>query len=90
MKALLASILMFASPMAFAALDISIGGLVEAVVWLIIVGLIVGLLLWAVAKAPWIPEPWKTGITYFIYFVCVLIALNFLLGLVGTPIFRLR
>lgn len=90
MKTIAAFSLMLFSPLALAAIGISIQGLVELVVWLIVVGLIVGLLLFLVAKAPFIPPEWKTWINYVIYFVCVLILINFLLGFAGYPLFTLR
>jgi hypothetical protein len=90
MKLLLPLLLAFVSPLAFAAVGISIEGLVELVVWLIVVGLIVGLLLYLVAHAPFIPEDWKTWIKYVIYFVCILLIINFLLGFIGHPLFTLK
>ena len=89
MKALFAILLAVSSPLAFAA-TISMGGLVETVVFLIIIGFVLGLLIFLVRKAPFIPPEWKSGIEYFIYFIVILLVINLLLGLVGTPIFNLR
>ena len=78
------------SPLVFAAVDVSVGGLVELVIYLIVVGLIVGLLIYLVNKAPFIPGEWKQWILYVIYFIVVLIIINFLLGFTGHPIFNIR
>lgn len=84
------SLLALASAPALAAIGVSIQGLVELVIYLIVLGLIVGLLLFLVAKAPFIPAEWKTWINYVIYFVCVLLLINFLLSFVGYPLFTLK
>ena len=90
MKTLFAVSLMLFSPLALAAATVSIQGLVELVILLIVLGLIVGLLLFLVAKAPFIPPEWRQWINYVIYFVCVLILINFLLGFAGYPLFQFR
>jgi len=90
MRTVLFSALLLSAVPAFAAVNISVAGLVELVIWLIVLGLIVGLLLFLVAKAPFIPAEWKQWINYVIYFVCVLILINFLLTMAGAPIFTLR
>lgn len=88
LKILLFSILALAAGPALAA--VSIQALVEVVVWLIVVGMVFGLLYYLVDHAPFIMEPWRSGIKYLILFVAVIMAINFLLGLVGHPIFSLR
>jgi hypothetical protein len=63
--------------------------LVNAVIWLTIVGLVFWLLWWLVGYInP--PEPFNKVIRVIIAVVGVLILLNFLLGLTGSPIVRLR
>jgi len=89
MKYALALILAIASPLAFAAIDIGVSGLVNFVIYLLIVGIIFGVLLFIVGKAPFIPEPWKQVITWIIYLVGALMVINLLLGLVGAPLFRI-
>ncbi len=89
MKALTALCLALASPLAFAA-TISMDGLVEVVVWLIVIGLVLGLLLLLVRKAPFIPPEWKTGIEYVIYFIVILFVINLLLGLIGHQFISIR
>jgi hypothetical protein len=80
---------MFASPLAFAAINLSLQGLVELVLYLLIVGGIVWLLLFIVGKVgP--PEPFAKIITIIIYVVAALLLINLLLGFLGTPIFTLR
>lgn len=90
MKYALAIILSLVSLPAFAAVNMSISGLVEFVVYLLIVGIIFGGLLWLVGKAPFIPDAGKQVITWIIYLVGALMIINLLLGLIGQPMFTLR
>lgn len=90
MKLLVGLALLLSAGPAMAAIAISLSGLVELVIWMIVLGLIVGLLLFLVAKAPFIPAEWKQWINYVIYFVCVLILINFLLSFAGMPLFSVR
>lgn len=78
------------SPLAMAAASVSMQALVDLVVALIVIGLILGILLFLVNRAPFIPPEWKTGIVYVIYFVAAIIIINFLLGLAGYPLITLR
>lgn len=67
-----------------------IGTLVNLVVYLIVVGCILGLLLYLVAISP-IPEPWKGWLHWLIIVCAVLIIIYFLLGLIsggGVPKLR--
>lgn len=85
MKALLSSTLLFLSPLAMAATargDAS--GLVNAVIYLIILGIIVGILLFLVNRAPFIPPEAKQIIVYVIYFVCAIFIINWLLGFTSS------
>ena len=90
MKYLLGLFTALASPLAFAAINMSVQGLVEFVIYLLIIGLIFGILLFIVGRAPFIPEPWKQVITWIIYVVGALMVINILLGLAGHPLFTLR
>ena len=58
--------------------------LVSGLIYLLIMGIICGLLLWLVGKAH-IPEPFKAVITWIIYAVAVLFLINWLLGFTGHP-----
>jgi len=59
-----------------------IGQLVQLVVYLLVVGAIVGLLLWLVDYIP-VPEPFNKWIKVVIIVVSVLIIIFVLLGLIG-------
>jgi drug/metabolite transporter (DMT)-like permease len=72
------------------AATVSANTLVGWVVSLIVLGIICGLLIFLVRKAPFIPPEWKTGIEYLIYLVVVLIVIGWLLGFVGQPSFNIR
>ena len=58
--------------------------LIHAVLVLLIVGMIAGLLYWLVQKAPFIADPIKPMILWFILAVCVIIVIyTLLLPLIG-------
>jgi hypothetical protein len=61
---------------------ISGDGLIRAVIVLLIVGVILGLVVWLVGKSP-LPEPFKSVLTWIVYAAGVLILINFLLSLIG-------
>lgn len=66
---------------------ISTDGLVNALVWLVVTGIIVWLLYWALQKiSP--PEPFMKVGTVIIVLVTVVVLINILLTLVGKPLFR--
>ncbi len=68
----------------FLTIAVSGSGLIQAIVYLLIAGLILGLLLWLVRKSP-VPEPFRSVITWVIYLVAVLYLINWLLTLIGRP-----
>lgn len=59
-----------------------IGTLVNLVVYLIVVGCILGLLLYLVNIAP-VPEPWKGWLHFLVIGATILIIIFILLGLIG-------
>ena len=61
------------------------GGFIHAILFLIIAGIILGILLWLVSIIPLIPAIFKQVITWIIYLVAALILINFLLSLIGHP-----
>lgn len=66
---------------------ISTDSLIHSLIWLVVVGLIVWLLYWALNTInP--PEPFKKVGTVIIVLVTVIVLINILLGLVGRPLFR--
>lgn len=75
---------------AFAAIGVSVEGLVEFVVYLLVIGLIFGILLFIVARAPFIPPEWKNIINWIIYLIGALMVINILLSFAGHPIFNIR
>ena len=89
MKYALGFILALASPMAFAAINLSLAGLVELIIYLCIVGGVVWLLLWLIGYLA-VPEPFSKVAKIIIMVFCVLLLINLLLGFLGTPIFTLR
>jgi hypothetical protein len=72
------------------AATVTAGTLVGWVVSLIILGIVCGLLIFLVRRAPFIPHEWKTGIEYLIYVVVILIVIGWLLGFFGQPTFNFR
>jgi hypothetical protein len=89
MKILLALAFALVSIPAFAAVNLSVGGLVEVVVYLLVVGGIFWLLLWLIGYIG-IPEPFSKVAKIIIMVVGVLILINVLLSFVGHPLVNLR
>ena len=73
----------------FGAINLSLEGLVELVIYLAIVGGILWLLLWLVSYIG-LPEPFAKVAKIIIMVVGVLILINVLLGFAGHPVVRLR
>ena len=63
--------------------------LLSLVVWVIVAGAICALLWWLVDFIG-LPEPFRKVAKGVIAVVAVIFLINLLLGLVGTPMFRLR
>jgi len=71
-------------------MDVSIGSLLNVVVWLCVIGGIAWLLWWLVGFVG-LPEPFNKIARGIIAVVCVIILINVLLGFAGqTPFIRLR
>lgn len=87
MKAL-ALALFFVSCNALAA-SVSVDGLVQTVIYIVIVGLVFWLIWWFIGFCG-IPEPFNKVIRVVVALVAVLILINFLLGFVGHPVVSLR
>jgi len=70
-------------------MSISIQGVVNIILTLLVLGIVFGLLDLLVRKAPFIPEEWKAGIRWVLLVLAVLVLIGILLSFVGgTPIFR--
>ena len=89
LKYALAAILSLVAVPAFAVVNLSIEGLVELVVYLLVVGGIFWLLLWLIGYIG-IPEPFAKVAKIIIMVVAVLILINVLLGFVGPPMVQFR
>ena len=89
MKTALALVLTLASPLALAAINLSLSGLVELVIYLMIVGGICWLLLWLISHVG-LPEPFAKVAKIIIMIVGVMVLINVLLGFLGSPIFTMR
>ncbi len=63
---------------------ISSSALLNGLIYLLVAGIILGLLLWLIGKSP-VPEPFKGVLTWIIYLVAVLLLINWLLSLIGRP-----
>jgi len=72
-----------------AAINLSLQGLVELVIYLAIVGGVLWLLLWLIGYIG-LPEPFAKVAKIIIMIVGVLILINVLLGFAGNPVVRLR
>ena len=89
MKLALFALSLVTLPVMAATTAISTSGLIQGLVWLIVIGLIVWLLWWLVAYIG-LPEPFNKIARVLIAVVAVLILINFLLGLAGSPIVSFR
>ena len=89
MKKLLPLLLLFVSPLAFGAINLSLSALVEVIIYLLIVGGVLWLLLWLVGYIG-LPEPFAKVAKIIIMVVGVLICINVLLSFAGSPIFNFR
>lgn len=64
-------------------------GLIGFLVWIIVIGCIFGLLWWLIGYVG-LPEPFNKVARVVIAVIAVLLLINVLLGLVGSPLVRLR
>jgi len=72
-----------------AAINLSLQGLVELIIYLAIVGGVLWLLLWLISYIG-LPEPFAKVAKIIIMIVGVLILINVLLGFAGHPVVRLN
>ncbi len=89
MKIALALILALASPLALAAIALSLSGMLEVIVYLVIVGLIFWCIWWFVGYVG-VPEPFNKVIRVVMGLIALIIVINLLLGMAGSPLFQLR
>lgn len=90
MKGLIASIFgILMVPTAYAATNIGMDNLLSFVIYLVIIGLVFWCIWWFLGYVG-VPEPFNKVIRVVIGLVALIIVVNLLLGLVGTPIFNLR
>ena len=67
-----------------------INALIQALIWLVVMGLVFYVLWWVIGKVG-LPEPFNKVATVILAVVGALVLIYFLLGLVGTPpTFKLR
>lgn len=64
--------------------------IIHGILFLVVVGIVLGIIIWLVGIAPFIPAIFKQIITWLCYGAGALILINFLLGIVGHPIFVLN
>ncbi len=57
-------------------------GLIQSLIVLLVIGIVLWLLHYLIAKSP-IPEPFKTVLTWLVIAAGVIFLINFLLGLIG-------
>jgi hypothetical protein len=68
---------------------ISIGAAVTIIVYLIVGGIVFGLLNLLIDKAPFMPEGWKPVMKWILLCLAILVLIGLLLSFFGgTPIFR--
>ena len=89
MKYALAIVLALVSSLALAAGTIALGGLLEFVVYLVVVGLIFWCIWWFLGYVG-VLEPFNKVLRVILGLIALLIVVNLLLGLVGSPMFNFR
>ena len=89
MKYALALVLALVAAPAFAAVNIGLNGLLELIIYLVVVGLIFWCIWWFVGFVG-VPEPFNKVIRVVMGLVALIIVVNLLLGMVGTPMFTMR
>lgn len=88
MKYLLFALALVATP-ALAAFSLSLSGLLELIIYIAIVGLIFWCIWWFLGYVG-VPEPFNKVIRVVLGLVALIIVVNLLLGLVGSPMFSIR
>ena len=78
---------MLAAP-AFGAASIGLEGLLSFIVYLVVVGLIFWVIWWFLSYVG-VPEPFNKVIRVIMGLIALIIVVNLLLGLVGSPMFTL-
>ena len=89
MKTALFALLALAATPALAAVNLSLEGLVQVIIYLAIVGGVCWLLLWLIGYVG-LPEPFAKVAKIIIMVVAVLILINVLLSFAGHPIFNVH
>ncbi len=67
----------------------SLNGLLELIIYLVVVGLIFWVIWWFLGYVG-VPEPFNKVIRVILGLIALVIVINLLLGLVGSPLFTLR
>jgi hypothetical protein len=86
--AILAILVLVAGPV-LAAVGMSLSGLLEFVVYIVVISLIFYAVWWFIGYVG-IPEPFNKIVRVVIGLVALIIVVNMLLGLAGSPLFTLR
>jgi hypothetical protein len=82
-------LLLFNDPAQAAVATISTSELIQAVVWIVVMGVIFGLLWWFIGYAA-IPAPFDKVARVLVALVALLLVINVLLGIAGTPLFNFK
>jgi hypothetical protein len=61
-------------------------GLIHGLLFLLVVGIVLGIVWFLIQRAPFLNELFKQVLGYIIIFIGALIIINFLLGIVGHPL----
>lgn len=68
---------------------ITLAGLVSLIVYLLVFGLVVGLLFYLIQILP-IPDPYKGWIKLVLQVLCILVVIGMLLNFAGIPVLRIQ
>jgi hypothetical protein len=64
------------------------GDLVHQLIFLIVIGIVLGIIYWCVQNAPFMNAMFKQILGYVIIVVGVIVLINFLLGIAGHPLYH--
>lgn len=65
------------------------GDLIHGLLYLVIIGVVLGIIYWLINAAPFLPEIFKKVLGWLIIVIGALIIINFLLSIVGHPLFQI-
>lgn len=70
----------------FSEVHLSGDNLIHALLFMLVVGIVLGIIWWLIQQAPFLNALFKQVLSYIVLFIGALVVINFLLSLVGHPL----